>query len=91
MRTVLALVTVVSLAACATPAPAPAPSTTPAPTPAPAAPAAAAKPVAKAPQCWNGDESKFMDVGSKASISGVAVECKPTADGKSAQWMGKKH
>jgi hypothetical protein len=32
-----------------------------------------------------------MDVGTKASISGVAVECKPTADGKAAQWMGTKH
>ena len=54
-----------------------------------AAPAAASTP--KAPQCWNGDSSQFMDVGSKASISGVAVTCEKTADGKSAQWMGKKH
>ncbi len=89
MRHILALLAVATLTACATPAPAP----VPAPAPASAAPAAAAeaKPAVKPPQCWNGDESKFMDVGTKASISGVAVECKPTADGKSAQWMGKKH
>jgi hypothetical protein len=32
----------------------------------------------------------FVDVGTKASISGVAVTCEKTADGKGAQWMGKK-
>lgn len=61
----------------------------PAPTAQSTAPAVASTP--KAPQCWNGDSSQFMDVGSKASISGVAVSCEKTADGKSAQWMGKKH
>jgi hypothetical protein len=45
----------------------------------------------KAPQCWSGDHSKFFDVGSKVAISGVNVECKPTSDGKAAQWMGAKH
>ncbi len=62
--------------------------------PAPAAPAAAtASPAAaapKAPQCWNGDAGKFMDVGSQAAISGVPVSCEKTSDGKNAQWMGKK-
>ncbi len=87
MRHIFALAALVTLAACATQTPAPAPT----PAPMAAAPAAEAKPAAKPAQCWNGDESKFMDVGAKASISGVAVECKPTADGKSAQWMGKKH
>lgn len=63
-----------------------------APTPAPAAPAAAPAAAApKAPQCWNGDTSAFMDVGTKTSISGVAVVCEKTSDGKSAQWMGAKH
>jgi hypothetical protein len=52
-----------------------------------AAPAAAAK----APQCYNGDASKFVDVGTTANISGVMVKCEATADGKAAQWMGKKH
>ncbi len=75
---VLAAVSAVALSACATQTPAPA---------APAAPAAAEK---KAPQCWNGDQGKFQDVGTKTTISGVAVECKPTSDGKAAQWMGAK-
>lgn len=57
------------------------------------APAAAPAPAAekKAPQCWNGDAGKFENVGTKTSISGVMVECKPTSDGKAAQWMGAKH
>lgn len=63
-------------------------STPPAqPAAAPAAPAA----VAKAPQCWNGDVGAFQAVGTKATISGVAVSCKVTSDGKSAQWMGAGH
>ena len=77
------------LSACAsqTPAPAPAPkSAAPA-----AAPAAAAPAPAPAPQCWNGDAGKFEAVGTKSTISGVAVTCEKTADGKNAQWMGKKH
>jgi hypothetical protein len=56
-----------------------------------AAPAVAAAPVAvKAPQCWSGDQGKFLDVGTKTTISGVAVECLATTDGKNAQWMGVK-
>lgn len=57
------------------------------------APAAASAPAAKAaPQCWSGDAGKFFNVGEKAEISGITVECKPTADGKAAQWMSsKKH
>jgi hypothetical protein len=33
----------------------------------------------------------FVDIGTSANISGVMVKCEPTADGKAAQWMGKKH
>ena len=55
---------------------------TPAPAPAAAAPA---------PQCWNGDAGAFVAVGTQAEISGVKVTCEKTADGKNAQWMGKKH
>ena len=58
---------------------------------APAAPAASAIPAAPAPQCWNGDAGSFMAVGTQAEISGVKVTCEKTADGKNAQWMGKKH
>lgn len=71
------------LTACASQAPTPAPATP--------APAAAAAPAAKAPQCWNGDAGQFMAVGSKTTISGVAVVCEKTSDGKNAQWMGAKH
>jgi hypothetical protein len=71
------LITVLTLTACATQ------------TPAPASPPVAAE--KKGPQCWSGDHSKFFDVGSKTTISGVSVECKPTSDGKAAQWMGAKH
>lgn len=67
------------LTGCATPTPAPAGK--------PVAPAAAA-PTAKTPKCWNGDAGKFDDVGSQASISGVAVVCEKTSDGQNAQWMG---
>ena len=52
---------------------------------------AAATPAAKAPQCWNGDAGKFEAVGAKATLSGVAVVCEKTSDGKNAQWMGAKH
>jgi hypothetical protein len=45
----------------------------------------------KAPQCWSGDHSKFFNLGEKTSIAGVSVECKPTSDGKAAQWVGAKH
>ena len=60
-------------------------------TPAASTSAAPVKAAAKAPQCYNGDASMFVDVGTSASISGVMVKCEATADGKSAQWMGKKH
>lgn len=52
---------------------------------------AVATPAAKAPQCWNGDAGKFEAVGAKATLSGVAVVCEKTSDGKNAQWMGAKH
>lgn len=78
----------IALSACATQAPTPVPA--PTTTPAPAAAAAPAKPQAKAPQCWSGDASAFFDVGTKTTVSGVAVECKATSDGKAAQWMGSK-
>ncbi|MBW7902115.1 MAG: hypothetical protein H3C26_11585 [Rhodocyclaceae bacterium] len=51
----------------------------------------AAAPAAKAPQCWSGDHGRFFDVGARTTISGVDVSCEKTTDGKSAQWMGKKH
>jgi len=56
----------------------------------PVAPVAAAAPAAavKSPQCYNGDSGQFVDAGTAASISGIAVKCEKTADGKSAQWMG---
>ncbi len=83
MRSLLVIAAALALSACATQTPAPAaPAAAPAPAP------AAEK---KAPQCWNGDLGKFQDVGTKTTISGVAVECKPTTDGKAAQWMGTKH
>lgn len=59
--------------------------------PTPSAGTPATPPVAKAPQCWNGDTGVFQDMGSKATISGVAVTCKATSDGKNAQWMGGGH
>lgn len=80
--TLLAIAATLALTACASQTTAPV-AATPAPTPAAAAP--------KAPQCYNGDAGMFVDVGTKASISGVAVTCEKTADGKGAQWMGKKH
>ena len=84
MRAFLATSAVaLGLSACASQAPAPAPAEKP------VAPVAAA-PAPKAPQCWNGDASKFEDVGTKASISGVTVVCEKTTDGKNAQWMGVK-
>ncbi len=48
-------------------------------------------PAAKTPQCWSADHNKFFDVGAKATISGVEVSCEKTSDGKSGQWLGKKH
>ena len=80
--TLLVIAASLALTACA--------SQTPAPAAATATPAPAAK-VAKMPQCYNGDTGKFADVGSTATLSGVAVVCEKTSDGKNAQWMGKKH
>ena len=71
------------LAACSSQPPAAQSNSTP--------PAAAPVAAAKAPQCWNGDQGLFMEVGAKAKISGVEVSCEKTSDGKNAQWMGKKH
>lgn len=82
MRTLFVVAAATLLTACASQSTAPAPAA-----PAAAAPAAEKK----APQCWNGDAAAFQAVGTKATISGVAVECKPTSDGKAAQWMGAKH
>ncbi len=79
MRSIFVVAAATLLTACANQ------STTPAPSA--AAPAAEKK----APQCWNGDAGAFQAVGVKATISGVAVECKPTSDGKAAQWMSAKH
>jgi hypothetical protein len=81
MRTIYVATIALALSACATQSPPPV-----------AAPVAAA-PAAekKAPQCWSGDHSKFFNVGEKTSIASVNVECKPTSDGKAAQWMGSKH
>ncbi|MCG2576575.1 hypothetical protein LZ012_06145 [Dechloromonas sp. XY25] len=83
MRNFLATAAVaLGLTACASQAPTPT-------QPAAPAPAAASEP--KAPQCWNGDAGKFMAVGTQTAISGVAVVCEKTGDGKNAQWMGAKH
>jgi hypothetical protein len=84
MRSLFAIAAIALLSACASQTPAPAPAKAEAAL----APAPAAK---KAPQCWNGDVGAFQDIGTKTTVSGVAVECKPTADGKAAQWMGAKH
>lgn len=43
------------------------------------------------PQCYSGDHGRFFGVGDKASIAGVDVVCKATADNKSGQWVGAKH
>lgn len=83
--TLLAISAMLALSACASQTSAP---TAPAAATPSSAPAAAAP---KAPQCYNGDSGKFVDLGTNASISGVTVVCEKTADGKSAQWMGKKH
>jgi hypothetical protein len=84
MRSLLAVsVAALFLSACASQATPPA---APAATPVPAAAAAP-----KAPQCWNGDAGKFEALGVKTKSSGVEVVCKPTSDGKNAQWMGAGH
>lgn len=78
MRTVLALASVMLLAACASQSTAPEK----------VAMASAAKP---GPQCYSGDHARFFNVEEKTTIAGVAVTCKATSDGKSGQWMGSKH
>ncbi|MFZ4536080.1 hypothetical protein [Propionivibrio sp.] len=45
---------------------------------------------AKVPQCYSGDAGKFFNAGEKAIVSGVAVTCVATADGKNASWVGVK-
>jgi hypothetical protein len=77
MKLVFALIAAVALSACAS-------QTT--------APAEKSAGVTKTgPQCWSGDHDKFFNVGDKTTLAGVSVECKPTSDGKAAQWMGNKH
>ena len=80
---ILAAASVLTLAACASSAP------TNEKTAATPAPAAAPAKVA-APQCYSGDHSKFFDIGTKTTISGVDVVCQASSDGKGAQWMGVK-
>ena len=81
MRITVAALLTLALAACAT---------TPEPAPAPVAAAKPAEAAKSAPQCYNGDTSSFMPVGSTAEVSGVKVECKVSGDGKSAAWQGAK-
>jgi FlaG/FlaF family flagellin (archaellin) len=76
---ILAAASAVILTACASSSPTNE-KTTAAPAPAPT----------KAAQCYSSDHSKFFDIGSKTTISGVDVVCQATADGKGAQWMGVK-
>ena len=45
---------------------------------------------AKVPQCYSGETGKFYNAGEKTTVSGVAVTCVATSDGKSASWMGVK-
>lgn len=77
MKHILAITAAVVLSACAAQTTAPADKS-----------ASTAK---TGPQCWSGDHSKFFNVGDKTTLAGVSVECKPTSDGKAAQWMGNKH
>ncbi|MCX7898403.1 MAG: hypothetical protein N2441_11090 [Rhodocyclaceae bacterium] len=86
MRSVLFISASLLVSACASQPTAPAAPAAPAPAPAASAPSAEKK----APQCWNGDVGQFQGVGTKATIAGVAVECKATADGKNAFWVGVK-
>lgn len=83
----LAALPVALLVGCASPETKPAAPKAAETKPAEAKPAEAKK----APQCWSSDHNKFFDIGEKAEISGVKVECKATSDGKNAQWMGSKH
>ncbi|MCM2288660.1 MAG: hypothetical protein NDI67_06495 [Sulfuritalea sp.] len=78
MRTVLALASLMLLAACASQSA----------TPEKVAAAPAAKP---GPQCYSGDHGRFFNVDETSTIAGVAVVCKATSDGKAGQWMGSKH
>lgn len=78
MRTVLVLASLVLLSACASQSA----------TPEKVAVASAAK---SGPQCYSGDHGRFFNVEENTTISGVAVTCKATSDGKAASWMGSKH
>jgi hypothetical protein len=81
MRLILiALISATALAACAS---APAPQSSP-------LKAEAKTEAPKGPQCYNGDADQFLAVGSVAAIAGVNVQCKASADGKSAQWDSAK-
>lgn len=73
MRSSILFVVVAALAGCAAPAPS-------------AAPVAMFDMIAAA-RCWSTDHSRFFDVGARASIAGVVVDCKPTADGRAARWV----
>lgn len=68
------------------------PSPTPAPVAAPAAPVptAAASVEKKVPQCYSGDDSKFFNVGEKATVAGINVVCGTNSDGKAGQWSAVK-
>jgi uncharacterized lipoprotein YajG len=78
MRIVLALASLVLLAACASQS-------------APPEKVAMAPAAKLGPQCYSGDHGRFFNVEEKTTIAGVAVTCKATADGKAGQWMGSKH
>ncbi|WP_310451179.1 hypothetical protein [Sulfuritalea sp.] len=78
MRVVLALASILLLAACASQS-------------APPEKVAVASAARHVPQCYSGDHGRFFNVEETTTISGVAVTCKPTSDGKAASWMGSKH
>ena len=78
MRIVLVLASVLLVSACASQS-------------APPEKVVVASAAKHAPQCYSGDHGRFFDVEEKTAISGVAVTCKPTSDGKAASWMGSKH
>lgn len=78
-------VAVALLTACASQTPAPA-----APAKTESTPAVKAAEAPKAPQCYSSEAGKFVEVGAKAMIAGVAVTCKASADGKGAAWVGTK-
>jgi len=77
MRIVPVLASVLLLAACASQS-------------APPEKVAVASAAGHAPKCYSGDHGRFFNVEEATTISGVAVTCKPTSDGKAASWMGSK-